>query len=834
MDAKPKILVFSNIIPRPDKSSGELRFVSILEMLSAYWDIDFCVATSHAESNASKERVPYFEKLNNNGIRVLPVKKDTFENAVRENQYVGAYFNLYWIAEEMMPLFTKAFPSAFTIVDSVDVHYAREESQAKLGEISYSKVLDTKKRELRVYKSADVVIAVSKEDFQLLFFIEKIRNVFLVPNIVSVYPRLPGKRKPIVIFIGCYAWYPNPGAVKWFAHEIWPAVHEAVPEAEFMIIGSDPTEEVIALSEIPGIKVVGYVPETKLYLDIAAVSVAPLRIGGGMKGKVNEAMAHGVPVVATTIGSQGFEAEHGKQIMITDDPSEFASYVIMLLRDDELQREIGLAGQHLNSVICSHEVVAKKIGELTNHCSSLISRQRDYNLRKWFNLYHSKILLITSDIGHGIRLLKREGPGKFIRRTLMYLHGQRFDTPVHFEKKEHIIFELPEPSKIIEFPALKEYPLASIIIPVYNQWHYTYACLDSILKNSGDIKYEIILADDNSTDDTRFAEKFIKNIRVIRNKENLGFLFNCNKSAKFAKGKYIILLYNDTLVQPDWLKWFMKTMEEKPDVGLAGAKLVFANGKLQEAGGIVFKDGSAMNYGREDNHDQHQYNYFKDVDYCSGACICIRKELWIKAGGFDPIYAPAYYEDTDLAMQIRIMGYRTVYQPKSLVLHFEGMTHGIDITQGIKKKQDDNQMVFYEKWKDELEKNNYERDENLFKARDKSKNRQTVLLIDHCVPDSSGQILNHFLGMNYNIKFLPGNFKRTEPGTSAMEQKGIEILYGDSYRDNWTQWVIENSINIDLICFIDESLNLKFLPLLKKILPENFKYNVYDDNRNIT
>lgn len=846
MKSKTKILVVSYNIPRPDRSSGELRFVSILELLSEFWQVDLCVAPSHVEYNTSDELIPYINKLSEKGIHVLPLKKDAFKKAIIEIQYVGGYFNLFWIAEEVMPLFKSKQPEAFTIVDSVDVHYAREETQAKLGEIELAQVWHTKKRELGVYRAADVTIAVSKDDYHLLSDIEGLRKVFLIPNIVSIYTRKPGKRDPKVVFIGSYTWYPNLGAVKWFASHIWPRIIKAIPQAEFLIIGSDPTEEVLALADIPGIKVVGYVTETKPYLDNAAVSVAPMRVGGGMKGKVNEAMAHGIPVVATKIGAQGFEAVHGKQMMIADDADKFADCVIKLLQDETLQHDIGIAGQDLNSAICSHDAVKVKFEELFGICNRLIPKKSYRSIRQWLFPNTGSISFGVTDFRNGLKYFKREGINKTLHRFLLYIKGveptiateQKQEEPsvmVEQNQEESILFELKKSTGILKFPELPDAPLVSIIIPVYNQWEYTYACLDSILKNSVDVKYEILLVDDNSTDDTKLVEKFIKNIRVIRNKKNLGFLFNCNKAVKFARGKYIVLLNNDTLVQADWLKWFMKTTEEKPDIGMVGAKLVFSNGKLQEAGGIVFRDASAMNYGREDNPDLPQYNYFKDVDYCSGACICVRKELWVKADGFDPVYSPGYYEDTDLAMQIRTMGYRTVYQPKSVVIHFEGMSHGTDITKGIKKMQPINQRVFFEKWKNELDKNNYSRDENLFKARDKSKHKQTVLLIDHKIPnisklvgkEKSLQMINHYIESGFNIKFLPDNFLRPEPNVMELEQKGIEVLYGEWYKINWLQWITGNVRNINSICFVDDILANKYLPILKNLLNKNLRYLVY-------
>jgi hypothetical protein len=209
--------------------------------------------------------------------------------------------------------------------------------------------------------------------------------------------------------------------------------------------------------------------------------------------------------------------------------------------------------------------------------------------------------------------------------------------------------------------------------------------------------------------------------------------------------------------------------------------------------------------------------------------------LWDQLSGFDPQYAPAYYEDTDLAMQIRALGYRTLYQPKSAVIHFEGVSHGTDITQGVKKKQDENQKVFYTKWREELYRNNYLRDENIFKSRDRSKYKQTVLLVDHRVPgpsefkdkEKSMQMVNRYLENGFQVKFLPDNFLQAEPGVSELEQMGVEVLYGKYYEENWLSWIIENNRNIDSICFIDEQIADKYKHTINNSLNTVCNYSIF-------
>ena len=351
-----KIIVFTYNIPRYDRSSGERRFVALLELLAENNLVDLCVSRFYVEY-LQDDYQKYIPELIAKGINVLPIRKGIVTEVLQQRKYDIGFFEFYWIAEENIFHFWKFQPGAITVVDSVDVHFAREESQAKLGQISWEKVNDTRKRELGIYRNADITLAVSEEDISLLKDKYHIKNVLFVPNIVPSVPRKPGVREPVALFIGSFLWPPNADAMIWFTHEIWPKIYRQNSKAKFQIIGSSPSPEMLALSEIPGIEVLGFVPETTPYLKNAAVSVAPLRYGGGMKGKVNEALSHGLPVVATSIGSQGFHAENGKEMIITDDPDQFAVEIIGLFEDYQKQELIGMAGQQLNASLCSPEVV---------------------------------------------------------------------------------------------------------------------------------------------------------------------------------------------------------------------------------------------------------------------------------------------------------------------------------------------------------------------------------------------------------------------------------------------------------------------------------------------
>ena len=382
-----------------------------------------------------------------------------------------------------------------------------------------------------------------------------------------------------------------------------------------------------------------------------------------------------------------------------------------------------------------------------------------------------------------------------------------------------------------------ENPKVSIIIPVYNQFEYTYLCLKSILeKTIDDISYEIIIADDCSTDLTKNIGQCISGIKVIRNKKNLKFLLNCNNAAKTAKGQYILFLNNDTQVQEHWLKPLVDLIESKQDIGMVGSKLVYPDGLLQEAGGILWKDGSAWNYGNRQNPSNPEYNYVKEVDYISGASIMIKHDLWNEIGGFDERFVPAYCEDSDLAFEVRKHGYKVMYQPLSVVIHFEGISNGTDVSTGIKAYQVENSIKFKEKWKDVLEKEHFENGQNVYLAKDRGQLRKQILVIDHYVPnydkDAGGKntymYIKMFLKKGMKVTFIGDNYAKPEPYSTELNQLGVEILYGNWYYTNHEEWMKQNLKFFNYIYLQRPHISSKYIDIVKKYATGKIIYFAHD------
>lgn len=436
-------------------------------------------------------------------------------------------------------------------------------------------------------------------------------------------------------------------------------------------------------------------------------------------------------------------------------------------------------------------------------------------------LKHPKLMLSKVNKSNFKKLkyyLKSEDPNRLASRIDAYVERHE-EVSVQQELQIYAV----EDYKVLKFEK-QDQPLVSIIIPVYNQWDYTYACLVSILENTSNIPYEIVIADDMSTDETTNIQSYVENVAVVRDGINRGFLLNCNNAAKVARGKFLFFLNNDTNVQQNWLSSLLELIEADSSIGMAGSKLVYPDGRQQEAGGIIWDDASGWNYGRLDDPGKPEYNYVKDVDYISGAAILVRKDLWDLLEGFDERYVPAYFEDTDLAFEIRKLGYRVVLQPKSVIVHFEGVSHGTDTGSGIKSYQVKNKEKFLEKWQEELSANHLPNAEHVFWARDRSGKQKTVVVVDHYVPhydkDAGGRCTYFYIklmkAMGLHVIFIGDNFFKHEPYTTELQQIGVEVLYGNEYAKNIHQWIKTNGQYLDYVYLNRPHIAIKYMDSFKK------------------
>jgi GT2 family glycosyltransferase len=366
-------------------------------------------------------------------------------------------------------------------------------------------------------------------------------------------------------------------------------------------------------------------------------------------------------------------------------------------------------------------------------------------------------------------------------------------------------------------------PVVSVIIPTFGKVEYTLRCLASIAACAPAAPIEVIVVDDGSLDPAARCLERVAGLRLLRNLDNLGFVRTCNAAAPVARGRYLLFLNNDTQVLPGWLDTMLALFESHKDVGAVGSRLLYPDGRLQEAGGIIWNDGSGWNFGRHEDPDRPAYSYVREVDYCSGASLMVPKTLFLLLDGFDERFVPAYFEDTDLCFRLRTMGLRTLYQPRSRVVHHEGVSHGRDVAVGTKSFQVSNRRIFVSTWAAELARAHYPCGTHVLRARERGRDRPVILVADHMLPQpdrdagsrSMVAFLRCFLAAGFVVKFWPRNRLHMPNYTEALQDMGIEVFVG-SGEPGAEAWLREHGAELDYVLLSRPDVAEAWLPGLRQ------------------
>lgn len=432
-------------------------------------------------------------------------------------------------------------------------------------------------------------------------------------------------------------------------------------------------------------------------------------------------------------------------------------------------------------------------------------------------------------ISQAIRTISTQGLGGALQRAQQT--AQRSEPPPR-ALAGNLAGELgpignPEPPAALPCP---DQPLVSIVIPVFNKWPYTAACLRSLMAAETRASFEVIVVDDHSTDETGQRLQQIEGVNHLRNPSNLGFVLGCNRGMEAARGKYTVLLNNDTQVLDGWLDALLDTFERFPDTGLAGARLVYPDGRMQESGGIIFNDGSGWNYGRGEPADRPEYAYVREVDYCSGACIMLPTALVQQLGGLDERYAPAYYEDTDLAFRVREAGLKVRVQGAATIIHHEGISSGTDINTGVKRYQQVNRKKFLQRWSQQLGTHPAPlagtHDQAGLRAARDHRLRGRVLMIDAYTPEpdqDSGSLrlrylFDCFAQLGYGVTFFADNRGFAGRYSSELQKSGVEVLY-NPWIESLQDFFRQRGGEFDLVFISRHYVAANYLSLIRKYCP---------------
>ncbi|WP_250432783.1 glycosyltransferase family 2 protein [Hanstruepera flava] len=322
-------------------------------------------------------------------------------------------------------------------------------------------------------------------------------------------------------------------------------------------------------------------------------------------------------------------------------------------------------------------------------------------------------------------------------------------------------------------------PLVSIIIPVYNQLSYTLNCLYSIKRACSGIDYEIILINDNSTDDTKEYLDRINGIHVIHNEVNLGFLKNINNGVKASKGEYVLLLNNDVIVLPRLLEELLAVFKDQERVGAVGGMAIHPSGVILEAGSVLLANGGAVNIGREFFPDDPRYHFLKRMDYCSGCCLLLKRNLPDNTlVQLDELFLPAYYEETDLCMQLKHkFNLDVYYQPFAKIIHFESISYNAEDQERKQGLIDNNRIKFYNKWKAVFSQEPYGLKLNTNYLNKDYIGKCEVYLEDYLTDDVLNEIGGKDTIRHKVIVVLKTRDSLKEEKVIELQKQGVEVLF---------------------------------------------------------
>ena len=275
--------------------------------------------------------------------------------------------------------------------------------------------------------------------------------------------------------------------------------------------------------------------------------------------------------------------------------------------------------------------------------------------------------------------------GNMVRRTVARWRYRRVSTAVLERRLAEAGLAFPE----------QTHPTVSVLIAMYGRPEITLDALVALMAATREASIEILLCDDQSPDGSGRLFENVRGLRLTTNMENMGYLRSNNMLAADARGEFLLLLNSDALIQPGAIAFLLDVFRTQHDAGLVGGRLLYPDGRLQEAGADVLPDGRTVRRGWRQRESPVLYDRIEEVDYCSAACVLIPRRLFLDVGGFDELYLPAYYEDVDLAFKVRAAGQRVYFQPAARVIHVENASSDFE---RAKAQVAVNQPKFRGKW----------------------------------------------------------------------------------------------------------------------------------------
>lgn len=345
--AGQQMLFIDGYPPMPDRNSGGLRTIEILKLLVADGhDVTFLAQDVLDESG------PYLTALERLGVTALVAPPGRgaagyLPPNVTNQQFDTIIIAFYTTATVYLPACRKAFAGARIVIDTIDLHYLREQRHAEVvaDAAKAAKAETTRRKELAIYDQADALWAITPVEQAILRSETSVADVAIVPNIHDVKPPMNGfNDRNGLVFVGNFWHPPNTEGLVWFCYDVLPIIRQQIPDITTTVIGANVKPEYFAEFESQGVRLAGWVPDLHDALETARVSIAPLLHGAGMKGKVGEALGVGLPVVTTPIGSEGMGLSNGVNVLVAGNAVDFAAHVVRAHTNAQLWQSLSENG----------------------------------------------------------------------------------------------------------------------------------------------------------------------------------------------------------------------------------------------------------------------------------------------------------------------------------------------------------------------------------------------------------------------------------------------------------------------------------------------------------
>ncbi|MGO0121833.1 glycosyltransferase [Desulfothermobacter acidiphilus] len=675
-----RILIVEHVPPVYDRASGSQRLLQLIQlMLEEGHTLGFFCCFSWRMDD-------YLDMLQSMGVDVAYGADWPAGNAGQQEEIkrklLGfaldfvpdvVWFHTYQMVEAFMEPLHALFPEARMVTDSCDLHFLREKRMAEINGISSSKSgwQDTQRRELAVYAKSDVVVAITRKEKELLETLVESTPVIVIPNIHEPWPQTPGfVERYGLLFVGNFFHTPNVDAVHWFLDEVWPLLVTSDPSLTFTVVGNAPPPSLRGKAQAaPGnVVVTGYVPEIEPYLRSARVAVVPLRYGAGMKGKIGEALAAGLPVVTTSVGAEGMELEGGVHALIVDTAAAFAAAVQRLAQDKALWEKLSQNGRTYIQTRYSFDKVR-------------------FDLRKAL----LQALQVSPKPGKNV-----EGNTYLLQQRVNRAREDKVDKGVYC------------------FSSEKE--LISVVMPVYGDIGPTRVSVDALFKFTN-YPIELILVDNSgSREMAEFLEDVVakhrEKVKVIRPGDNLGYPLGCNLGLAAAEGNYLVVMNNDVVVSPYWASYLLAAFAADPRLGIGGPCTNYAAGfqgtNLSPPDLASFPDWAAR-WHRE------RAGKLTVVNRLIGFLWMMKCELLEEIGGFDPLFGVGNFEDDDYCLRAQLAGYRLAVAEDVFVHHY-GSHSFRKQPESYMRLLKTNRLLFQGKWELEFKDGSYNPEEVLRRA----------------------------------------------------------------------------------------------------------------------